>query len=215
MVAGSSAVASAFALVVRTRRAGRAERQKIKWLAYGGAVVVGAVFVSGGTAALWGDAAGIAVIAVALLGLPISTGIAIVGYRLYDIDLLINRSLVYGALTAMLAAVYVGGVIFSQSLFRALTGGESQLAIVASTLANAALFNPLRRRVQAFVDRRFYRRKYDAAKALGAFNARLRDETDLVTLSDALVGVVRETMQPAHASVWLRPGTTSRGPQAD
>jgi hypothetical protein len=137
--------------------------------------------------------------------LPIFTGIAIARHRLYDIDLLINRTLVYGPLTATLALVYVGGVVGLQMLFRALSGQESTLAIVASTLAIAALFGPLRRRVQAFVDRRFYRRKYDATKTLAAFNARLREETDLNVLSNDVVGVATRTMQSAHVSIWLRP----------
>ena len=133
-------------------------------------------------------------------------GIVILKYRLYDIDLLINRTLVYGSLTVMLALLYFGGVSAIQALFGALTGQEEQpqLAIVVSTLVIAALFNPLRRRIQSFIDRRFYRRKYDAAKTLEAFSAKLRDETDLDALSDDLVGVVRETMQPAHVSLWLR-----------
>src|SRR5206468_572412 len=123
----------------------------------------------------------------------------------YDIDLLINRALVYGALTAALALVYFGTIALLQQLFRALTGQGSQLAIVASTLAIAALFQPLRRRLQATIDRRFYRRKYNAAKTLAAFAATLRDETDLEQLSARLMAVVEETLQPAHAALWLRP----------
>jgi hypothetical protein len=138
---------------------------------------------------------------------PIAVGIAVLKYRLYDIDIIINRALVYGSLTAMLLVLYLGGVVTMQAIFRALTGQEQQpqLAVVVSTLAIAALFNPLRRRVQEFIDRRFYRRKYDARKTLEGFSAKLRDETDLAALSDDLVGVVRETVQPAHVSVWLRP----------
>ena len=149
--------------------------------------------------------------------MPIFTGVAIARYRLYEIDIVINRTLVYGALTAALVAVYFGGVATSQALLRALTGQEQQpqLAIVVSTLAIAALFDPLRRRIQSFIDRRFYRRKYDARKTLEAFSVKLRDETDLQTLNDDLVGVVRETMQPAHVSLWLRPETSSKVEKAD
>ncbi|HET6660846.1 MAG TPA: hypothetical protein VFH16_13095 [Rubrobacter sp.] len=214
IVAAGSLVASAISLIVRMRHAGSEQRQQIKWLAYGGAVVVGTICVSG-LINLWNVQVGIVVGNVALLGLPVFTGIAIVKHHLYDIDLLINRTLVYGSLTTMLVAVYVGGIILSQRVFVGLTGHEElpQLAIVASTLMIAALFAPLRRRIQAIIDRRFYRRKYDAAKMLRAFSARLRDETDLGTLSDDLVGVVKETMQPEHVTLWLRPDTESKGRQ--
>ena len=207
-----SMVASAASLIVRMRRAGRVERQQIKWLAYGGAVVVGAVFV-GGAISVWKVNVGISIIGFRLLGLPVFTGIAMVKHRLYDIDVVINRTLVYGSLTVTLALVYFGGVTATQVLFRALTGQERlpQLAVVVSTLAIAALFDPLRRRIQSFIDRRFYRRKYDAQKTLETFSSRLRDETDLDALSGDLEGVVRETMQPAHVSLWLRPDP---GPKA-
>jgi len=141
----------------------------------------------------------------AVLLIPASIGIAVLRHHLFDVDLVINRTLVYGALTVSLGLVYFGSIVVLQGLFRALTGGESQLAVVASTLAIAALFNPLRQRIQGFIDRSFYRRKYDAAKTLAAFSAKLRDETDLERLSDELVSVVQETMQPKHASLWLHP----------
>ena len=131
---------------------------------------------------------------VGILGVPTAVGIAITRYRLYDIDILINRTLVYGTLTATLVALYLVGIVVLQRLFVFLTGQQSTLVVVASTLLIAALFNPLRRSLQSFIDRRFYRRKYDARKTLERFSAQLRDETDLDTLSDDLVGVVRETM---------------------
>jgi hypothetical protein len=206
IVAAGCMVASAVSLIVRLRRAGSVERQQIKWLAYGGAVVVGTIGV-GGLITLWSVPVSIVIMSLALLGLPIFTGIAIVRHRLYDIDLLINRTLVYGVLTTTLVALYLGGVVVLQRIFVALTGEQSTLAVVASTLVIAALFNPLRRRIQSFIDRRFYRRKYDARKTLEAFSIKLRDETDLEALNENLVGVVAETMQPAYASVWLRPAS--------
>jgi hypothetical protein len=193
------------------------ERQQLRWLA-GAAVLVG-VYIAGGLIGLdrlLGEGVWNLINAASNAGLYAAVGVAILRYRLYEIDIIINRALVYGSLTAMLVALYLGAVVTMQAVFRALTGQEQQpqLAVVVSTLAIAALFNPLRRRFQGFVDRRFYRRKYDAAKTLEAFSAQLRDETDLNALSDDLVGVVRETMQPAHVSLWLRPYTTSESEQA-
>jgi hypothetical protein len=192
-------------VAVRFRRSRGIERQQMKWFLYAAALMLLAP-----GEGLLPDIVSNVLFGVVLLAIPTAIGIAILRYRLYDIDLVINRTLVYGSLTVVLVLFYVGGVVSLQYAFRALTGQESQIAIVASTLAIAALFNPLRMRVQEFVDRRFYRRKYDAAKTLEAFSAKLRDETDLDALSDDLVGVVRETMQPAHVSLWLRPDTAPK-----
>jgi hypothetical protein len=162
----------------------------------------------------WVRWTGLALVVVGIAGVPMAMGIAILRYRLYEIDLIINCTLVYGALTAILAALYFGGIVVLQRVFVALTGEQSTLAVVASTLAIAALFNPLRRSIQSFIDRRFYRGKYDAAKTLEAFSAKLRDETDLDALSDDLVGVVRETMRPTHVSLWRRPDTAAKKDEA-
>jgi hypothetical protein len=209
--------ASAASLVVRFRRSGSLERQQIKWLAFA-ALAVPVWFLT--NAPIEAASRTLFIVMDALIFsalIPVAAGVAILRYRLYDIDVVINRTLVYGTLTVLLAAVYFGGVATTQAIFRALTGQEQQpqLAIVVSTLVIAALFMPLRRRIQAFIDRRFYRRKYDARKTLEAFSARLRDETDLEALNAELVGVVRETMQPAHVSLWLRPDTVSKGERAD
>src|SRR5215208_1224887 len=214
-------LAATLAVFIRLRRAIAVERQQIKWFAY-----AAAAYISAGTLAypipmvidtpLWFERMGFALNIAFIPAVPIAIGIAILRYRLYDIDILINRTLVYGSLTLMLALVYFGGVTATQVVFTALSGQEEQpqLTIVVSTLVIAALFTPLRRRIQSFIDRRFYRRKYDARKTLEAFSAKLRDETDLNALSDDLVGVVRETMQPAHVSLWLRPDTPRKGEQA-
>jgi hypothetical protein len=207
-------VACAVALFVRYRRANETEREQIKWLLYACTmflVVYVGGFVSGlgGTASLggyiWGVFFGLSVIA-----LPAAIGIAILKYRLYEIDVLVNRTLVYGSLSVTLIALYFGGIVVWQRFFVLLTGQQSTLAVVASTLLIAALFTPLRRRLQSFIDRRFYRSKYDARKTLEAFSAKLRDETNLDALRDDLVGVVRETMQPAQVSLWLRPDTAPK-----
>jgi hypothetical protein len=212
---------SALSLVGRYRRASGLERQQLKWFALaaglGGAFVVGQVlsfFVGQLLSLNWllGDTLWNLLGAAAETGLFLAAGVAILRYRLYDIDTLINRTLVYGVLTVTLTLVYFGGVATTQTIFRALTGQEHQpqLAIVVSTLVIAAIFNPLRRRIQSFIDRRFYRRKYDAAKTLEAFSTRLRDETDLETLNNDVVGVVREAIQPTHVSLWLRPDPGSK-----
>jgi hypothetical protein len=207
-------LASGGSLVLRLRRSVGEERQQLKWVVYSVALLAFLVPSTILLIIVLQALEGVRIFFAVLFPLiPISVGIAILKYRLYDIDLIINRTLVYGSLTAMLVGVYTGTIVVLQGLLRALTGQESQLAIVASTLAVAALFNPLRGRIQSVIDRRFYRRKYDAAKTLEAFSAKLRDETDLDALSDDLVGVVRETMQPAHVSLWLRPDTGSKGQQ--
>jgi hypothetical protein len=220
-------LASGLSLVLRYRRSRGEERQQIKWIAFAASVVVivylvamVASFIRPSDAwstvgsEFWLNLLTLAAL-LSFITIPVAVGFAMLRYRLYEIDLLINRTLVYGSLTVMLALVYVGVVLSLQYVFRALTGQESQLAVVASTLVIAALFSPLRRLVQRFVDRRFYRRKYDARKTLAAFNARLRDETDLDALSDNLVGVARGAMQPEHVSLWLRPETSSKGKRTD
>jgi hypothetical protein len=194
--------AGVVSLFVRRRRASQTERQQLKWFAYSAATFALAIL---SYALPWDERISEVLELATTAFIPVAVGVAILRYRLFDIDLIINRTLVYGFLTASLAFVYFGGIVLLQGAFRALTGQGSQLAIVASTLAIAGLFNPLRRRIQSFIDRRFYRRKYDARKTLEAFSAKLRDETDLEALNDELVSVVRETMQPAHVSLWLRP----------
>lgn len=187
--------------MLRYRRGGEVERQQLKWFLAAAALAPVAI--------LLGDrpqtTLQVIVVPATFSLLPVAIAVAILRYRLYDIDVIINRTLVYGALTAALIAVYVGTVVLLQWVLRGVAGGESQLAVVASTLAVAALFNPLRHRIQAFNDRRFYRRKYDAAKTLEAFSAKLRDETNMDALRSELEALVRQTMQPEHVSLWLKP----------
>jgi len=196
---------AAVSLLVRVRRARGEERQQVKWLLYAATLLSVAGLLTLSIESIGTGWAGLVLITVGFLAVPVAIGVAILRHRLYDIDILINRTLVYSALTVALILAYVGSIVLFQGIFRALTGQGSQLAIVASTLAIAALFTPLRHRIQSFIDRRFYRRKYDAARTLEAFSAKLRDETDLDALNAELVGVVRETMQPAHVSMWLHP----------
>jgi hypothetical protein len=201
-------------LLVRLRHARGVERQQVKWFAYAVAVLaISAIlaYVVSETMGirLLGRVSSVLVI-VSVVGLPVAVGIAILRYHLYNIDLIINRTLVYGSLTAVLVLVYLASVVLFQELFRTFTGQKSQLVVVASTLAIATLFNPLRRRIQGFIDRSFYRRKYDAVRTLEAFSAKLRDETNLDALSGNLIEVVEETMRPAHVSLWLRPDLSAK-----
>ena len=198
----SSALILAF--FVRFRRAQGEERQQIKWVAYGVAVFALAVIVASAWPSLDGSLVGGALFLVGFLAIPSAMALAILKYRLYDIDVVINRTLVYTVLTTVLALLYFGSIALLQTVLIVLTGQGSQLAVVASTLLIAALFNPIRRRIQGFIDRSFYRSKYDAAKTLETFSASLREETDLTELNDHLLAVVRETMQPEHVSLWLR-----------
>ena len=210
-------------LVFRYHRATGIQRQQIKWFAYAAALngSLIAMDMLGLSDFLLSYSFGYALWTllgtVAFASLYAAVGIAILKYSLYDIDILINRTLVYGALTVTLALVYFGGVATTQAIFRALAGQQqqTQFAVVVSTLLIAALFNPLRRRIQSFIDRRFYRSKYDARKALEDYSVKLRNETDLESLNKELVEVVRETMQLAHVSLWLHSGKTSKGEQAE
>jgi hypothetical protein len=212
-------IVAAASLFGRMRRATGVERQQIKWFTYATVVLVGGAVldftVSEATGVKWLGEIGFALTMVGLAGLPMAMGIAVLRYRLYNIDRIINRTLVYGSLTAMLVALYFGGIVVLQRGFVLLTGEKSTLAVVASTLLIAALFTPLRRAIQSFIDRRFYRSKYDARETLEAFSAQLRNETDLNALSEDLVGVVRETMQPAHISLWLGSDTSRDEEQAE
>jgi hypothetical protein len=225
-LAGMIVLGAMYAQIYRYRHVSTpTERQQTKWVLFGfllWLVLTGILGVPysiemslpAGSPLPWWTLVSSAGWWVALTIVPLSLSIGVLRYRLYDIDIIINRTLVYGSLTATLVVIYFGGIVVLQRMFVLLTGQQSTLAVVASTLLIAALFTPLRRRIQAFIDRRFYRRKYDARKTLEAFSAQLRDETDLNALSEDLVGVVRETMQPAHVSLWLRPDTPRKGEQA-
>jgi hypothetical protein len=194
---------SAASLVLRFRRARGALRQQLKWLALAGAVAAPTVVTMTVLYEVVGEGLANVTIMLSVMALPTATAIAIVRYRLYDIDVVIKRTLVYGTLTATLAAVYVGSVLLLQLSLSGITQG-SGLAVAASTLAVAALFRPVRGRIQGVVDRRFFRSSFDAAQTIASFGTRLRDEVDLAALSADLQVVVLETMRPAHVSLWLR-----------
>ncbi|HEV2906485.1 MAG TPA: hypothetical protein VGZ50_04130 [Actinomycetota bacterium] len=198
-------VAATFSIFLRFRRSRGEERQQLKWFAFAAALMPSFLSVGIAFPAIEETATSQVLFGSAILGIPVSCGIAITRYRLYDIDRVINRTLVYAILTALLVGIYVGGAVGLGGLVRSVTGQENNaLVIAASTLAVAALFGPVRRRIQEFIDRRFYRSKYDAARTLDAFNAKLREQVDLDSLAGELVGVVRETMQPSHVFLWLR-----------
>ena len=199
-------LAAVASLVVRFRRSRGEERQQIKWLALAASAIPVWFLTNAPIEAALPNLFFVIDALLVFALIPLAAGVAILRYRLYDIDIIINRTLVYGSLTVSLALVYFSSVALTQSTFRIFTGQEQQpqLIIVASTLMIAVLFNPLRHRTQEFIDRRFYRRKYDAAKALEEFSAKLREETDLNALSSEILAVVRETVQPAHVSLWLR-----------
>ena len=204
---GLSCILAAAAMRARLRRADGLERQQLKWVAFAGAIA-GLMIAIDIVSFFWVPVTELNALRVVVLGIafsviPVAAGIAILRYRLYDIDVVINRALVYGVLTATLAGVYLGSVLLLQLLLSSLTSG-SGLAVAASTLATAALVGPARTRIQATVDHRFYRRKYDAARTLETFGARLRDEIDLGALQIDLRAAVTETMQPAHLTLWLR-----------
>ena len=216
-----------FAQVYRyTRVSGPVQRQQTKWVVFGLMGAVGLMltwlFVSvafppdkPSSGRIYALLVVDPVLIVLMLLLPLSFAVSILRYRLYDIDIFVNRALVYRALTAALVGTYVGIIVGIQAAFRSVTDQGSGVAIVISTLVIAALFQPVRRRVQDFIDRRFYRRRYDAAQTLAAFGDRMRDEVDLGRLSQALVDVVDETMQPAHVSLWLNESTRVSAPVSD
>jgi len=203
---------SAASLLLRYHRAGQAERKQIKWLLYACSLFV-TLAIPGFWLSdapppandIWGD-----IWALTFMAIPVGIAIAVLRYQLYDIDVIIRKTVVYAILTALLALVYFGVIIVLQSIFETVSGEQSPIIIVISTLVIAALFAPLRRRVQDFIDRRFYRRRYDAEKTLAAFGRFVRDETDMEALTAELLRVTQETMQPEQMSVWLKqPANTS------
>ncbi len=203
-----SAFAAFASLIFRYRHSRTEQRQQIKWFAYSSLVLVLIIAFESVLERILGERATEVVFLFGMVFPSIGAGIGILKYRLYDIDVVINRTLVYGVLTGILGLTYLGIVVSLHGVLSEITR-ESDLAVAVSTLAVAALFRPLRARVQAFIDRRFYRRRYDARMTLESFSSRLRDDVDLEHLAQDLAAVVRETMQPAHVSVWLRPRSVS------
>lgn len=206
-VAAGAVAALIVSLVLRSRRGELVERQQIKWITYALAMLPIAFFASQAVQIVdqsREDWMGFAVIMVALVSVPVAIGVAILRYRLYDIDLVVNRTIVYVLLTAFLGGAYAGGVTVVQTLIPIARGND--LTVAASTLAMAALFQPARRRIQRWIDHLFYRRKYDAQRTIDAFSSRLRDEIDLDSLENELMDVVFRTMQPSHLSVWVTQG---------
>jgi hypothetical protein len=201
------ALACASSLLFRFRRADSQTRQQIKWFAYSSLMLVFIIMFEDLLDRLLGDRLAELFFLVGMIFPSVGAGIGILKYRLYDIDVVINRTAVYGSLTAILAVTYLGIVVLLQQVLKGVTE-DSDIAVAASTLAVAAMFRPLRSRVQAFIDLRFYRRKYDAAATLGEFATRLREQVDLDSLQRELVSVVGATMQPAHASLWIRSEAT-------
>jgi hypothetical protein len=200
----SLGVVAAVSLIVRFRQAQGEERQQIKWVLYGVVLLIASTLANQVFLTRYGYDLGPVILLIAFQGLWVAFAVAVFKYRLYDIDVLINRTLVYTTLTAILAVLYFGGVVVMQRLLVPMSGQGDQVAIVVSTLAIAALFQPLRRRVQNTIDRRFYRRKYDAQRIVARFSVRMRDETDLDQLTADLVDAVEHTLQPAHVTLWLR-----------
>ncbi len=218
-ISGWAGLACVFAvvasLVLRFHRSSGEERLQIKWFAYAATLGITAISFANLLASAFGEWIALLVWIIAPLSLPVSAAIAILKYRLYDIDLIIRKTAIYGVLTLSLLAVYFAGVAGGTRLLSPLVGEENQIAVVASTLAIAALFAPFRRRIQNFIDRRFYRQGYDAQKALEEFGERLKNRTDLEDLDSDLLSVIRKTVQPSHVSLWLRESATDEKTGAD
>ena len=208
LLIGAFGVLSVSSLIIRYRTSSGVTRMQLKWFAFAAALTLGGaaigLFLPNGLLHTF-------MILVAFLSIPIAIGVSVLRYRLYDIDTLIHRTLVYSFLTGCLALTYLGGVVLLEGTFRALTGQTSSLSVVISTLTIAALFNPLRRVIQHIIDRRFFRRKYNAQKALRGFSTALRSEVQLDNLSEELLKVIDETMQPTHVTLWLKPTAYSTG----